>query len=71
MPTLKGTKASLSYLECFLYYLQYLFFILHGWIPSGQTICTTHTHTHGIIFLFGPKYLPNTSVECDILGRGC
>ena len=38
--TLKGTKASLSYVQCFLYLLQQmaLFFILHGWIPSGQTL---------------------------------
>ena len=37
----KGTEASLSYVQCFfciLYLLQYmsLFFILNGWIPSGQ-----------------------------------
>ena len=39
VPTLKGTEASLSYVQCFLYLLQTmsLFFILHGWITSGQT----------------------------------
>ena len=41
VPTLKGTEASLSYVQCFLclYLLQkcLYFFILHGWRPSGQT----------------------------------
>ena len=41
VPTLKGTEASLSYVQCFLclYLLQkcLYFFILYGWIPSGQT----------------------------------
>ena len=41
MPTLKGTEESLSYVQCFLYLvssISVLFFILHGWIPSGQTL---------------------------------
>ena len=40
VPTLKGTEASLSYIQCFVYLLQYmfLFFIVHGWILAGQTL---------------------------------
>ena len=39
LPTLKGTEASLFYVQCFLYVLQEmsLFFTVHGWILSGQT----------------------------------
>ena len=37
VPTLKGTEVLLSYIQCFLYLVSSLFFILHGWIPSGQT----------------------------------
>ena len=39
VPTLKGTEASLSYEQCFLYLLpkMSLFFILHGCIPSWPT----------------------------------
>ena len=40
VPTLKGTEASLSYVHCFLYFESSsvnVFFIVHGWIPSGQT----------------------------------
>ncbi|KAF6086176.1 hypothetical protein HJG60_008382 [Phyllostomus discolor] len=41
MPTLKGTEASLSYVQCFLYLVSssvnVSIFILQGWIPSGQT----------------------------------
>ena len=41
VPTLKGTEASLSYVQCFLYLVSssvnVSIFILHGWIPSGQT----------------------------------
>ena len=41
VPTLKGTKASLSYVQCFLYLvsssINVSIFILHGWVPSGQT----------------------------------
>ena len=44
VPTLKGTEASLSYLLCFLYFvsssINVLFFILYGWIPSGQASST-------------------------------
>ena len=36
VPTLKGTKASLSYVQC-IFFSKCLFFTLHGWIPSGQT----------------------------------
>ena len=38
VPALKGTEASLSYVQCFLYPLQQisLFFTLRGWIPSVQ-----------------------------------
>ena len=40
MTTLKGAEASLSYVQCFLYLLQQmsLYFILRGWMPSGQTL---------------------------------
>ena len=42
VPPLKGTEMSFSYVQCFLYlYLlgqMPLVFIVHGWIPSGQTI---------------------------------
>ena len=39
VPILKGTEASLSYVQHFLYLLQKcLFFILHGWIHSGHTL---------------------------------
>ena len=38
VPTLKGTEASLSHVQCFLYLLQWMSLILHGWIPSGQTL---------------------------------
>ena len=40
--TLKGTKPSLSHVQCFLYLLQdkSLFFMDHSWILSGQTLCT-------------------------------
>ena len=42
VPTVKGTEASLSYVQCFLYLvsslINSLFFIFHGWIPPGQTI---------------------------------
>ena len=40
VPTLKGTEVSLSYAQCFLYLVSSsinVSFILHGWIPSGQT----------------------------------
>ena len=39
-PTMKGTEESLSYVQCFLYLLQYmsLLFILYGGIYSGQTL---------------------------------
>ena len=45
VPTLKGTEVSLSCVQCFsciLYLLQSLclFFILHSWMPSGQTLNT-------------------------------
>ena len=42
MPTLKGTEASLSYVQCFLDLasssVKVLFFILHSWTLSGQTL---------------------------------
>ena len=40
VPALKGTEVSLPYVQCFLYLLQYmsLFFLLHGWVLSGQTL---------------------------------
>ena len=40
MPTSKAIEVSLSYVQCFLYLLQemFLFFIVHGWIPSGQAL---------------------------------
>ena len=40
VPTLKGTEVSLSHIQCFLYLLQWvsLFFMWHGWIPSGKTL---------------------------------
>ena len=41
MPTLKETEGSLSYVQCFLSWVFFdkcLFFILHVWIPSGQTL---------------------------------
>ena len=40
VPTLKGTGASLSCVQCFLYLFQWmsLFFIVRGWILSGQTL---------------------------------
>ena len=44
IPTLKGTEALLSYVQCFLYLVSSsvnasIFHIiwLHGWVPSGQT----------------------------------
>ena len=42
LPTLKETEASLSHVQCSLYLVSSsinvsFFFILHGWIPSGQT----------------------------------
>ena len=45
MPTLKGTEESLSYVQCSLYLLQYmsLFFVVPGWILSGQ-------NTYGMLF---------------------
>ena len=50
MPTLKGTEASLSYIQCFLYLVSLqemsLFFIIHGWIPSGKTL-----YMHIIIYM--------------------
>ena len=39
VPTLKGTEASFSYVQCFLYLVSSsinVFFILHGWILSWQ-----------------------------------
>ena len=57
VPTLKGTEASLSHVQCFSYLvsssINVSIFILHGWIPSGQTsymcmwMCHTHTLTEG------------------------
>ena len=42
VPTLKGTEASLSYVQCFLYLVSssvsVSIFIFHGWIPSGQAL---------------------------------
>ena len=42
VPTLKGTEGSLSYVQCFLYLvsssINVSIFIVHGWIPSGQTL---------------------------------
>ena len=40
VPALKGTEASLPYIQCILYLLQYmsLFFIFHGWMHSGEKI---------------------------------
>ena len=37
VPTLKGTKTSLSCVQCFLYLLQQMSPTFHGWILSGQT----------------------------------
>ena len=38
VPILKGTEASLSNVQCFLYLISSLiFFVVHGWILSGQT----------------------------------
>ena len=39
VPTLKGTEAALSCVQMFLVSssIMSLFFIVHGWIPSGQT----------------------------------
>ena len=41
VPTLKGTEVSLDWgVQCFLYFVSSLIkvsFILHGWIPFGQT----------------------------------
>ena len=41
VPTLKGTKASLSYVQWFLYHVSFSInasiFILHSWIHSGKT----------------------------------
>ena len=43
MPTLKGTQVSLSCVQCFFYLesssISSLFFIVHGWVPAGQTSC--------------------------------
>ena len=41
MPSLKATESSLSCVQWFLYLVSSsinVFFILHGWIPSGQTV---------------------------------
>ena len=41
--TLKGTKVSLSYVQCFLYLISSSInvscFVLHGWILSKQILC--------------------------------
>ena len=46
VPTLKETEKSLSYVQYFLYLLQLmsLFFIVHGWILSGQSLSGYLTH---------------------------
>ena len=60
---LKGTEASLSYVHCFLYFESSsvnVFFIVHGWIPSGQTLSIyhlsiyiyTYTYTHLYIYKY-------------------
>ena len=43
MPTLKGTEASLSYIQFLVSSSVNLFFTLHGWIHSGQTL---YSYTH-------------------------
>ena len=54
MPTFKGTEASLSYVQCFLYLvssINSLFFIVHGWIPSEQTLYVIYTVLFSFIHL--------------------
>ena len=50
MPTLKGTEASMSYVQCFLYLVPsstYVYiFVACGWILSGQTLPTTSGPAH-------------------------
>ena len=65
VPTLKGTEASLSCVQCFLYLVSSsinpLFFILHGWIPSGPTsyiyIQFSYTHKTYIYICFVCLYV--------------
>ena len=42
VPALKGTEASLSYIQCFLYFVSssvnVSIFTPHGWMPSGQAL---------------------------------
>ena len=56
VPNLKGTEASLSYVQWFLYVISssrnVSIFILHGWIPSVQTIfiCSNKTNNKKSLF---------------------
>ena len=47
VPNLKGTEVSLSYIQCFLYLvsssINVSIFMLHVWVPSGQTLCVCVT----------------------------
>ena len=38
--------------SCILFNKCLCFFILYGWIPSGQSICHTHTYTHTHMYVY-------------------
>ena len=71
MCTLKGTEVSLSYVQCFfiLYLLQCLFFILYGWIPSGQTsytILVGYVDGENYACVGEPGYMGNLSFAMNL-----
>ena len=75
VPTLKETKASLSYAHCFLYLVSFiykcLFCILHGWVSSGQISYTYFSSAHGTFFgidhMLGHKTSLNKFKKIEII----
>ena len=53
VPTLRGTKVSLSYAQCFLYLVSSSivspFFVLHSWIPSDKGAKKIHWRKDRVI----------------------
>ena len=70
MSTLKGTEASLSYVQCFLYLLQQmsLFFMSQGWIASRWTL---YIYYLSCVDDFVDEYTSNPSCKLYISAIYC